>query len=146
MPDSSSRNSQNNFADAFGDALRTFLDERGLKQAAAAKEIGLDDKKGRGRINSYCRDSEKHKRPKPDAEILYLLCTKLNFRFQYSGYEISAATLNGRPKSRPKPAEQLPLQFDRQFNLTDEDGTVSVRVRRPPGRIEVSLSLKSTAS
>jgi hypothetical protein len=101
------------------------------------------DKGGKSRINTYCHDSPKGKRPKPSAEVLYLACAILDFSFEYKGYRISAATLNGGPKTAAKESEQLPLGFDGQFDLTDDKGTVSVRVKQPPGRIEVSLSLKT---
>jgi hypothetical protein len=142
---------QKDFARAFGDALYGFLTQKGIKQNDAAKLFGLEDKHGKpnkARLNTYCHDSPSGKRPRPDAEILYLACTKLpGFYFDYKGHRISAATLNGHGARRSgEPAEQLTLNFDRQFNLTDEQGTVTVRVKRPPGRIEVSLSLKAKVS
>ena len=41
---------------------------------------------------------------------------------------------------------KLTFEFERQFNLTRKQGTVSVKVRRPSGRIEVSVSLNARAS
>lgn len=98
---------------------------------------------GRGAINTYCHDSPKGRRPKPSAEVLYLVCAVLGFSFDYKGYRISAATLNGGPRTAGKESVQLPLEFESQFDLTNEKGTVSVKVKQPPGRIEVSLSLKT---
>jgi hypothetical protein len=78
--------------------------------------------------------------------MLYLLCVNLGFAFEYKGYKISAATLNGSgKKSTEKPAEQLLIEFDGQFNLTDQTGTVSINVKRPPGRIEVALSIRGAS-
>lgn len=134
------------FARAFGNALVEFLQEKGLTQADAARRLGLG-KAGKARINTYCRKSLDKAPAKPDAEILYLLCVHFGFSFEYRGYRISAATL-GKIPVRPLPdaAKQLSLEFDRQFKLTDKAGAVSVTVRRPAGRIEVSLSLEAAAS
>ena len=113
---------------AFGDVLNEFLQDRGIKQSDAAKRLGLQ-KKGKARLNTYCHDSPKGKRPKPDAEILYLVCTKLGFNFEYNGYRISAETFDGKGiKPSEKETKQFELRFDRQFNLIDEQGTVTVRV------------------
>ena len=132
----------NDFARAFGDALSGFLAGNGITQSDAANRLGLD-KAGKARISTYCHDSPKGTRPRPSAEILYLACAELGFSFEYNGYKITAAALNGRSKAAEKPAEQLSLPFYGQFDLTDERGFVSVTVKRPPGRIEVSLSLKA---
>jgi hypothetical protein len=77
-----------------------------------------------------------------------LACAKLpGFKFEYNDYRINAETLNGNgTKPSEKPVEQLTFEFQRQFNLTDKQGTVAVRVSRPQGRIEVSLSLEARAS
>lgn len=135
-------NGSSDFARAFGDALFGFLEANGISQTEAADRLGLA-KGGKSRINTYCHDSPKGKRPKPSAEVLYRACSVLGFSFDYKGYRISAATLNGRAKTEVKELEQLPLVFAGQFDLTDDKGTVSVSVKRPPGRIEVSLSLKT---
>ena len=133
------------FARAFGDALVKFLREKGLTQSDASKRLGLG-KKGKSRLNTYCHDSPKGKRPTPDAEILYRVCADLGFEFDYKGYRITAETLNGN-HSEPieKPAEQLPLEFTGQFDLTDHKGTVSVSFKRPPGRVELSVYLKAVS-
>lgn len=141
------------FAHAFGDALSEFLAQNNLGQSEVARLMGIESsnrgkRKGGARIYSYCRDSKDGSRPKPDGEILYLACTKLpGFSFVYNGYRINAETLNGNgSKPSQQPAEQLTLRFERQFNLTSRQGTVEVKVSRPPGRVEVSLSLKARAS
>jgi transcriptional regulator with XRE-family HTH domain len=134
------------FARTFGNALNRFLEEKGMTQSEAAEKLGLNKegkKQGKARISSYCHDSPDGRRPKPSAEVLYLLCTQLDFAFEYKGYKISAATLNGKARPTSNQAEQLPLGLDRQFDLTDQKGAVSVTVRQPPGRVEVSLSLKA---
>jgi transcriptional regulator with XRE-family HTH domain len=139
-------NSPKDFAHAFGDALKRFLAEKGIGQSDAARELGLK-KRGGARLHSYLRDRPNGTRPKPEAEILYLLCTKLDFSFEYNGHKVSAETLNGKGKKPPaKASRQGALAFDRQFNLSDEKGTIAVSVRRPPDRIEISVSLKATAS
>jgi hypothetical protein len=139
------------FAHAFGDALSAYLDSNRIGQSAAARLLGIEanekgKRKGGSRIYSYCRDSKDGKRTKPDAEILYLACTRLQgFAFVYNGYRISAATLNGNGTRASKSAEQLSLDFGRQFNLTGNRGTVAVSVKRPPGRIELSISMDAKA-
>lgn len=133
------------FAHAFGDALDRFLQAKGMTQSEAAKELGLGEE-GKARLNSYCHDSRKGTRPKPNAEILYLLCAKLGFEFKYKGYRISAATLNGSgAKPAERLAEQLQIEFNGKFSLTDKTGTASISVKRPPGRIEVALALKGAS-
>src|SRR5271169_2054117 len=133
------------FARAFGDAFVKFLRDKGLTQSDASKRLGLG-KKGKARLNTYCHDSPKGKRVTPDAEILYLICAELGFEFDYKGYRITAESLNGH-HSEPieKPAEQLPLEFTGQFDLTDHKGTVSVSFKRPPGRVELSVYLKAVS-
>jgi hypothetical protein len=116
-----------------------------MNQSEAAKALGLGDE-GKARINTYCHDSPKGVRRRPNAEMLYRLCVNLGFAFEYKGYEISAATVNGSGrKALEKPAEQLLIEFDGQFNLTNQTGTASIRVKRPPGRIEVAVSLKGAS-
>jgi transcriptional regulator with XRE-family HTH domain len=129
------------FARAFGDALNSFFEQQGMSQFSAARELGID----RARLNTYCRDSSKGKRATPSAEILYLLCIGLGFEFEYKGYRITASKLDGsRGGTTPSvQARQLPLDFEGEFALAGKQGTVSVNVKRPAGRIEVSLSLKT---
>ena len=128
------------FARTLGDELGEFLRRKGMKQSEAAKRAGL----AKARLNTYCHDSPRGTRPTPDAETLYRLCANLGFEFEYNGYTIGASTLiNGRSeKVVAEQTKQLPLEFDGQFNLTNPKGTVSVSFRRPPGRVEVSVSLK----
>jgi transcriptional regulator with XRE-family HTH domain len=136
------------FAEAFAEALRAFLDQSNISQSDAVRRLGLEFGKGKARLNKYCNDSSRNKRPVPDAEILYLLCTKLGFEFAYSGYKISAATLNGGPARRniESPVEQLVIEFDGEFGLTDQGGTFTVGVKRPPGRIELAITLMGQSS
>jgi hypothetical protein len=137
----------------FEDTLSEFLQRTGMGQSELARKLGIEAgngerRKGGARIYSYCHDNKEGKRVKPDAEILYLALTKLDgFKFEYNGYTITAEEVkrNGT-KPTAKSAEQLPFKFERQFNLTGKGGTVAVEVRRPSGRIEVSLSLDAKAS
>jgi transcriptional regulator with XRE-family HTH domain len=133
------------FARAFGDALVKFLRDKGLTQSDASRRLGFG-KAGKARLNTYCHDSPKGKRPKPDAEVLYRVCAELGFEFEYKGFKISAETLNGNHATPvEKPAEQLPLEFSGQFDLTDRRGTVSVSLKRPLGRVELSVYLKAVS-
>jgi hypothetical protein len=153
MPTVVNADTAQDFARAFGDALNEYLKNRPMGQSEAARQLGIETsepgkRRGGSRISSYCRDSKSGKRVTPDAKILYLACTKLpGFSFEYNGYRINAETIgrNGHEKPREQ-AEQLTFQFERQFNLTQKQGTVAVRVSRPAGRIEVSVSLNARAS
>src|SRR4051794_10137262 len=90
----SDADSENSFAQAFGAALKTFLESQlKIGQSEAARRLGLK-KGGRQRINTYCSPTATN-RKKPDAEILYLLCSKLGFQFEYNGYVVSAETFGG---------------------------------------------------
>lgn len=127
------------FARAFGDALTAFLIANNISQSKAAHTLRI----GRAKLNTYCHDSKKGTRCKPDAEFLYQVCKGLGFQFEYNGLKISASSFNGQPQTQPDPTMQYSLDFDRQFYLTDEAGTVTVSFKRPPGRVEMSVSLKA---
>lgn len=132
-----------NFARAFGDAFRKFLEAKGISQVEAARRLGWGQT-GKARLNAYCHDSPKGTRPTPEADVLYLVCVRLGFKFEYNGFAVTAAAFNGDEVNRlEEPAEQLQFEYDGQFDLTDRQGVVSVSFRRPPGRVEVSVSLKA---
>jgi len=141
------------FAHAFGDALNDFLERTRMGQSEVARLLGIEaaegqKRKGGARIYSYCRDSKDGKRTRPNGEVLFLACTKLpGFSFVYNGHRINAESLNGNgSKPSQQTAEQLTFGFERQFNLISRQGTVEVKVARPPGRIEISVSLKAKSS
>lgn len=134
---------ENEFDDfrlAFRKAVREFLTEKGLTQVKVARGIGITKQ----RFNSYCRKKEP---AHPEAEVLCFLCVNYGFSFEYRGYKISAATLEGVPVPAPASvAQQIPIDFEGQFKLTDQNGALSVTVKRPSGRLEVSLSLDKAVS
>jgi len=130
------------FARVFGEELSRFLDAQHMSLAEAAREIGLGPE-GKARISAYCHDSPTGKRPRPNAELLYLLCSRLGFSFEYHGYKVTAEAMNGHRKPAEKPIEQLRITFDSQLNLTRREGEFFVDVKRPPGRIELSLVLNN---
>jgi len=130
------------FARAFGEALDKFLRDRNLTQTEASIQLGYG-KEGKARLSTYCR---KGKRVNPKAEVLYQVCAALGFEFEYKGYKISAATLNGdHPQSAGKAPEQLRLEFSGQFDLTQKKGTMSVRFNRAPGRLALSVYLDAVS-
>jgi transcriptional regulator with XRE-family HTH domain len=134
------------FARVFGSALAQFLNDTGISQTEAVRRLGLELNQGKARLNTYCRGHRDGSWPTPDARILYLLCTKLGFAFKYNGYIISAASLNGNgAKPAEKPVEQLLIDFNGQFNLTDQTATGAINVKRRSGRIDVAISLKSAS-
>ena len=134
------------FARAFGNALREFMKKTGMTQVAIAQTLGLKDKKGqpsKARVNQYLSESP----PMPGSNILFLACTQLRgFKFEYEGRRLNAAVSGKKPG--PPPPEQMTLRFNRQFNLTDENGVMTekgrfaMRVKRPAGGIEVSLFVR----
>jgi len=122
-----------------------------MTQIDVVKQLGLISKKSgkpsKQRLHHYLSDSP----PVPDAQVLYLACTKLKgFNFEHNGHRINVETIGESVPERP--AAQLAFRFSRQFNLTDKRGVVTelgafaVKVRRPPGRIEFSMSLKANQS
>ena len=147
MVDNAKSKPQQEFARAFGDALKRFLDGK-MGQSEAAKLLGLVDANGkprRSRLNSYFHDSADGGRTEARALILFLACTKLpGFYFDYAGYRLKAVRLHG--KRREQTSEQLALNFYRKYELAAEAGKIDIKVRRPAGRIEVSVSLDAKAS
>jgi hypothetical protein len=154
MADNDNSDSGEGFARAFGRALRNFLDTTGMTQVEAVKLLGLKDKKSgkpsKSRLNTYLTDSP----PMPDAQVLYLACTKLKgFNFEHDGHRMNFQIVRrkGQPSGEKSP-EQMAFRFNRQFNLTDKKGAVTekgafaVRMKRPSGRIELSISLKTDRS
>jgi transcriptional regulator with XRE-family HTH domain len=130
------------FARVFGNSLAKFLAEKQLSQSKAAQMLGI----GRAKLNTYCHDSPRGGRCKPDAEFLYQVCVKLGFQFDYNGFRVSASTFAGDlVKQIDSPPEQLQLVFERQFDLTDETGSLIVSFKRPAGRVEMSVSLKAAS-
>lgn len=142
------------FARAFGDQLKAFLESKEVEFAEAAVMLGLDRKKGKSRLNSYFHDKEtfnkKQKkklmvRSEAGAEILYRVCARFGFEFEYEGYRIRAEKLDGTAVPTVEP-QQLQFVFNRKFKLIEDKGDIRVNVTRPPGRIELSVSLKADAS
>jgi hypothetical protein len=148
MPYIAKSDSQQEFARAFGNALSQFLDGK-MGQSEAAKLLGLLDKNGkprRSRLNSYFHDSADGERTEALASVLFLACTRLpGFYLDYAGYRLKAVRLDEKHR-REKTSEQLAFSFHRQFELADEAGNIDVKVRRPAGRIEVSVSLGAKVS
>jgi transcriptional regulator with XRE-family HTH domain len=134
-------NGSKDFARAFGDALVAFLQEKGISEAQASHVMRID----RARLNTYTHDSPEGKRTTPSAEVLFRACSDLGFVFDYKGYQITAASLgNGNARSHAPPTATQ-LDFFRQFNLTEDNGQLSVRLKRQPDRVEMSVSLKAAS-
>jgi len=146
MADTTAADPQQEFARAFGDALRQYFDSLGKGSTEAATLLGLEERNGKNRLNTYFRDTPTGRRTEPSAQILYLACTKLpRFNFEYAGYRISAVKVKGR-RGRKESSDQIPFTFDRQFDLAMDAGNVNVKVKRPSGKIEVVVSLDAKAS
>jgi hypothetical protein len=133
--------SSDDFARAFGDALQRFLQENRIPVTRAAEQLGVK----RETLYTYWKDDKDGKRKKPRIELLFLACVELDFAFEYNGYRINAEALATPRAVRAPKGEQLSLNFSREFNLTEDDGLVSVRLKRHPGRVEFSVSLKAAS-
>ena len=116
--------------------LNAHLQKRKWTQVDAAEKIGEDKQ----RVNNYFHGSRM-----PNAEMLYLMCVRLGFALEYNGYRIVAKPINGHARAEAA-EQQMTFTFDRQFTLTEDNGAVALRIRRPPGRIELSVSMKADAS
>jgi transcriptional regulator with XRE-family HTH domain len=134
--------SDEDFARVFGDALKAHLDRLGIEYAAAAPRLGVT----KSALSTYWSDDGSGKRRKPRAALLFKACSEFDFTFEYKGFRISADALEnrGRKEAHPK-YEQLILDYQRQFKLAEDDGNVSVRLRRAQGRIALSVSLKAVS-
>jgi transcriptional regulator with XRE-family HTH domain len=121
------------FADLLGDAFEAFLSTQGLNQAEAATRMGM----GRATLNTYTSGVNGERR-RPPAEFLTKACVLLGFEFEYEGHVIVA-----RKKGKPVAIEekQLHLEFTRQIDLA-KNGAITVGLKKPPGKIELSFSLR----
>ena len=127
------------FARAFGDALRQFLDDRGISVTAAAARMGMNKQT----LSSYWTDTSEGKRNKARAELLFLACAELDFEFEFQGRTVSARPSSGAKGQKTPP--QMARDYAEEFELQDRKGRLSVRLKRPPGRVEVSMSLKAVS-
>jgi hypothetical protein len=129
------------FARAFGDALKAHLDNEGIDYAKAAPRLGIRKQT----LSTYWTDDKEGKRKKPRAEVLYLACVELNFKFEYKGYKVMADTLGVTSNDVRGTSEQLSLDFSRQFNLTEDRGQLLVSLKRRTGNVELSVSLRAAS-
>lgn len=125
------------FADKFGIDLDQFLGGRGVSEADASRLMEMS----RGTLNTYTR-GVKGRRRRPTAETLARACIALGFEFEFEGYTIVALKDGKRAQVEDK---QLHLEFTRQFDLATNGGTVAVGLKRPPGRIELTVSLRDVS-
>lgn len=118
------------FVRAFADALWRYLEGR-MKQNQGAELLGLKPTT----LNSYFHDLPDGRRKEPGASVLYLACTKLpGFHFDYGGYRLRAKKLGQR--ERKSDAQQV---FDFYRDITA--GRVKVKLKKPAGHVELSVSL-----
>jgi transcriptional regulator with XRE-family HTH domain len=133
--------SEDDFARVFGDALRAHLDNKGIDYAKAAPRLGVT----KAALSTYWNDDPKGKRRKPRAALLFKACSEFDFAFEYHGFRISTASLGRVSKAPISKAEQLMLDYQRQFKLTEDNGNLAVRLRRGNGRVALSVSLKAAS-
>ena len=122
------------FADLFGEALEAFLKTHGMSESDAAGEMLMS----RGTLNTYTSGVNGTRR-RPPAELLAKACIVLGFEFEYEGHLIIARKKGKRAVVEDR--QQLHLEFTRQIDLA-QNGAITVGLRKPPGRIELSFSLK----
>jgi len=97
-------------------------------------------------LNTYLHDNRKGKRAKANAEVLAQACVQLGFTFEYKGHLISASPIENASKVPRSSSEQLSFSYENQFYLIEEQGSLSVRIkRRPNGRIEMDIYLKAVS-
>lgn len=141
---------EQDFARAFGDALFRYLQARDISQTQAAELLGLLNQNGKAKrstLNSYFHDSVRGLRTEASASVLYQACAKLRgFYFDYGGYRLRAIRLDRKQRPSEVPDGQMSFSFHRQYGLAEDAGNVDVRVKQPPGRIEIFVSLDAKAS
>ena len=120
-----------------GEALANFLKESEMSESEASKAVGMD----RARLNTYTHGLANGKRRTAPAELLAKACI-LGFKFEFQGHTI-VALKDGQPI--PAAEHQLRLEFTRQFDLGENGGTVAVGLKKPPGKIELSVSLRAVS-
>jgi len=134
--------SSSDFARSFGDALRNFLNTKGITPAAAARQLGVE----RATLSTYWTERDKGERAKARVELLFRACTELGFEFEYNGYRITAEAIGAKaeaiPKSHPK---QLQIDFEQDFELANEQGSVSLNLKRKSGQLEFSVRLQAAS-
>jgi hypothetical protein len=124
------------FTDRLGGALNQFLKDRGLSESEASREMQFD----RGALNTYTAGVNGRRR-RPPAELLARACL-LGFEFEFEGYLIVALKDGQRIVLEDR---QLHLEFTREFDLANNGDTVS-GLKRPPGKVELTVSLRTVSS
>lgn len=133
--------SSEDFARAFGDALKAFLDDQRISYTDAAKRLGVT----KAALSTYWNNDKNGVRRKARVELLFLACVELGFELEYNGHRVAANDLK-KTKTGPQPtSEQLHFDFSRQFRLLADDGLVSIRMKRDPGAVEFSVLLKAAS-
>jgi hypothetical protein len=124
------------FSDKLGLALANFLKVNGISEAEASRRFGIE----RGTLNTYTSGVKGERRKMP-AEVLAKACL-LGFELEFEGHLIVATKDGQRLRVEDK---QLHLEFSRELDLTGNGGTVAVGLKRPPGRVELTVSLKAVS-
>jgi transcriptional regulator with XRE-family HTH domain len=123
------------FVRAFGEALDGFLKTNGISESDASRRMGME----RATLNTYTHGLTDGKRRRPTAEVLAKACI-LGFVFEYGGHQIVALRNGERIITEER---QLHLEFTRELDLTANGGAVAVGLKRPPGRVALTVSLRA---
>jgi hypothetical protein len=77
-------------------------------------------------------------RKEPAASVMFLACSRLpGFSFQYGAFRIRATKPGHKDRSV---SSQLAFDFQREINA----GRVKIKLKKPAGRIELSVLLAAT--
>ena len=130
------------FTENFSQALADFLKDQGMSEAAASRGMEME----RATLNTYTKgapgkDGEKRRKCRPTAELLARACI-LGFAFEFEGHVIVALKDGQRIAAEER---QLHLEFTREFDLANNGETVAQGLKKAPGRVELTVSLKAVS-
>ena len=124
------------FSDRLGIALSNFLKTHDISEAEAARTFGMP----RATLNSYTTGINGERKKIP-AEVFVRACL-LGFEFEFGGHLVAATKDGQRVRAEEK---QLHLEFTREVDLGENGGTVAVGLKKPPGRIALTVSLREVS-
>jgi hypothetical protein len=124
------------FSDKLGVALSNFFKLHDITEAKASRSFGMP----RATLNTYTAGVNGGRKKVP-AEVLVKACL-LGFEFEFDGYLIVATKDGQRVRAEEK---QLHLEFTREVDLGENGRTVAVGLKKPPGRIALTVSLREVS-
>lgn len=107
-------------------ALRGAMEAKGLRPAAAARDLGIS----RQRLNTYLRG-----KVTPSAAVLAAACSRWDFSIDFRGYRFSSGSFRQPTAGASAEAVQLAL-YD---TLRRSQRALRVRVRRVPNGVQLTI-------